>query len=61
MIISNITLNIKINECYKHKGTKSTKLYLFSLCTSCLCVYYFSLGAILLISTSAKLVYTIEF
>ncbi len=46
----------KVNEFYKHKGTKNTKLSLFlcflmfSLCASCLCVYFFSLGVTLLIS-----------
>ena len=54
MLISNITPNVKVNEFYKHKDTKNTKLclpfFIFSLCASCLRVYYFSLGVILLIS-----------
>ncbi len=46
----------KVNEFYKHKDTKNTKehegvfIFMFSLCASCLCVYFFSLGVILLIS-----------
>ncbi len=40
MLISNIAPNVKVNEFYKHKGAKNTKLYLFSLCASYLCVTF---------------------
>jgi len=49
MLISNITPNVKVNEFYKHKDTKNTKLclfFLFSLCASCLRVYFFIRGNI---------------
>jgi len=42
MLISNITPNVKVNEFYKHKDTKNTKLCLFFYFLCVLRVFVFT-------------------